>query len=185
VLCAAPGAISGTIQKTSQLLYARAVGNIQQTIELQVQEDFLDRLATTRPVQALAELVWNWLDADARCVRVEFDRDPSGLLRSIRVRDDAYGIAYDEAPTFFRKLGGSWKRERKRSRHENRILHGEEAKGRFRALAFGRVAEWKVTIPSTTDPAVSLGTYKVTIIRDRPRQATISDCLPAPSSANR
>jgi hypothetical protein len=55
---------------------------MQQTIELQVQEDFLDRLATTRPVQALAELIWNALDADAKHVRVEFDHDPSGLLQS-------------------------------------------------------------------------------------------------------
>jgi len=56
--------------------------------DVQVQSDFLERLATARPVQAIAELVWNAFDADATDVRVEFDRDASGLLQAIRVRDD-------------------------------------------------------------------------------------------------
>jgi hypothetical protein len=158
---------------------------MQQTIELQVQEDFLDRLATTGPVQALAELIWNSFDADAQNVRVEFDHDASGLLQAIRVRDDGYGIAYDDAPTFFRNLGGSWKRERRRTRYENRILHGAEGKGRFRALALGRVADWHIRIPSTADRAAPLVEYTVTIIRDRPRQATISDPQPVGDSAKR
>jgi hypothetical protein len=158
---------------------------MKQTIELEVQEDFLDRLATTRPVQALSELIWNSLDADAKTVRVEFDHDPSGLLQAIRVTDDGYGIAYDDAPTFFRRLGGSWKRERKRTRYENRILHGEEGKGRFRALALGRVADWHIRIPSSAEPAAPLIEYTVTIVRDRPRQATISDPQPAGGTAHR
>jgi hypothetical protein len=148
---------------------------MQQTIEIQVQEDFLDRLATARPVQALAELLWNSLDADAKDVRIEFDHDPSGLLQAIRVRDDGDGIAYDDAPTLFRNLGGSWKRGQKRTRREGRTLHGEEGKGRFRALALGRVVDWHISVPSTADPAAPLIEYTITIIRDRPRQAIVSD----------
>ncbi len=158
---------------------------MQQTVELQVQEDFVDRLATTRPVQALAELIWNSLDADSTTVKVEFDHDASGLLQAIRVRDDGYGIVHEDAPKFFQRLGGSWKRERKRTRFDSRILHGEEGKGRFRALALGRVAEWKVTVPSSADANSALETYIVTIIRDRPRQATISDPRPATGSSKR
>jgi hypothetical protein len=48
-----------------------------QQIEVEVQPDFLDRLASGRPVQALAELIWNAFDAEATDVRVEFDRDAS------------------------------------------------------------------------------------------------------------
>src|SRR4051812_12389935 len=122
------------------------------TFDVEVQADFLERLATARPVQAVAELIWNAFDADAKDVRVEFDRDASGLLQAVRVRDDGHGIPYDEAPSLFTKLGGSWKRERKRSRHENRLLHGEEGKGRFRALALGRVVDWHVTVPAEPTP---------------------------------
>jgi hypothetical protein len=156
-----------------------------QTFELEVQQDFVERLATARPLQALSELIWNAFDADATDVRVEFDRDASGLLRTIRVRDDGYGIPYEEARSLFTNLGGSWKRARKRSRHENRLLHGEEGKGRFRALALGRVVDWNVTVPGTTAPGAALIRYRITIIGDAPRQATCSDPVPSPDGAHR
>ena len=155
---------------------------MQHTFDVEVQADFLERLAAARPVQALAELTWNAFDADAKDVRIEFDRDASGMLQAIRVRDDGHGIPYAEAPALFTKLGGSWKRERKRSRLENRILHGEEGKGRFRALALGRVVDWQITTPAETEGA-PLVRYTITIVRDRPRQATISDPVPAPDGA--
>lgn len=156
-----------------------------QTIQLQVQEDFIDRLAVARPVQALSELIWNAFDADAKDVRVEFDRDASGLLRGIRVRDDGYGISREDAPDFFMRLGGSWKRERRRTRFENRALHGEEGKGRFRALALGRVVDWHITVPSNGRPDSPLIRYTISIIRDRPREALISDAQPANDQARR
>ena len=59
-----------------------------QQIQIEIQADFLQRLVTTRPVQALVELIWNSLDAEAKDVRVEFDRDPAERLVSIRVVDD-------------------------------------------------------------------------------------------------
>ena len=65
------------------------------------------------------------------------------------------------------------------------MLHGEERKGRFRALALGRVVDWRVTVPSGPEPAAPLIEYTITIIRDRPRHATISDTKPASDSAKR
>lgn len=79
------------------------------------------------------------------------------------------------------KLGGSWS-ERRRSPFENRVLHGEEGKGRLRALALGRVVGWHVTVHS--GPASPLVRYTITIIRDRPHQAIISDPTP-PVNARR
>jgi C4-dicarboxylate-specific signal transduction histidine kinase len=91
---------------------------MQHTFDVEVQADFLERLAAARPVQALAELTRNAFDADATDVRIEFDRDASGLLQAVRVRDNGHGIPYAEAPALFTKLGGSWKRDKKRSRLE-------------------------------------------------------------------
>ena len=34
---------------------------------VEVQPDFLERQSKARPVQAVAELIWNGLDADGRC----------------------------------------------------------------------------------------------------------------------
>src|SRR6266480_3061493 len=105
--------------------------------EVQAQEDFIEKLAAARPAQALAELVWNGLDAEATKVSIEIDRGALGL-KAIRLRDNGHGIPPEEAEGLFSHLGGSWKRNTKKSRNGKRVLHGEEGKGRFRALALGR-----------------------------------------------
>lgn len=173
--------------RPDELIYSGALSkahdHMQHTFDVEVQADFLERLAAARPIQALAELTWNAFDADATDVRIEFDRDASGLLQAVRVRDNGHGIPYAEAPALFTKLGGSWKRDTKRSRLENRVLHGEEGKGRFRALALGRVVDWHITTADAGSPDAPLVRYTITIVRDRPRQTTISDPVPAPEGA--
>src|SRR5712692_10263436 len=101
--------------------------------EVQAQEDFVEKLAAARPTQALAELVWNGLDAEATKVSIEVDRGALGL-KAIRVRDNGHGIAPEEAEALFSHLGGSWKRVARLPRHGKRARHGQEGKGRFRAL---------------------------------------------------
>ncbi len=46
----------------------------------------------TRPIQALTELVWNALDADAFDVKVDVIQNPLGGIDAIRVTDDGLGI---------------------------------------------------------------------------------------------
>ncbi|MGC1699967.1 MAG: hypothetical protein WA796_14785 [Pseudolabrys sp.] len=65
-------------------------------------------------------------------------------MRSITVRDSGHRIPHDEVGTLFGRLGGSWK-VRGRSKGKSRFLHGKEGKGRFKALALGRVVDWTVT----------------------------------------
>jgi hypothetical protein len=59
----------GAFQKSPGGHGVAATGNRKtmsnQVIEIQVQGDFIERLTSARPVQALAELVWNALDSDA------------------------------------------------------------------------------------------------------------------------
>ena len=44
----------------------------QQQYPVEVQSDFLEKITRAKPVQALAELIWNGLDADAGRVSVSF-----------------------------------------------------------------------------------------------------------------
>lgn len=76
---------------------------------IEVQPDFLQRQANAQPVAALAQLIWNGLDADATTIRVDFEDDKLGGMAKIIVTDDGHGIPHAEAPTLFRYLGGSWK----------------------------------------------------------------------------
>ena len=80
---------------------------------------------------------------------------------SVTVRDNGHGIPHQEVPALFGRLGGSWKVSQ-RSKTKSRFLHGKEGKGRFKALALGRVSQWKVTYLEGKETL----RYKVVIIRD-------------------
>ena len=141
-----------------------------QVVTLNVQEDFAEKLATGRPVQAVAELVWNGLDAEATAIKVTAEDGELGL-RSITVQDNGHGMSHEEAVGYFENLGGSWKKVTNLSKNGKRHLHGKEGRGRLRALALGRVAEWFVT---GKDAAGILITFTVTIVRDDVRSARIT-----------
>lgn len=111
---------------------------------VEVRPDFLERQTKAQPVQALAELIWNALDADANRVSVEFEPDQLGGVSKIIVSDNGTGILFADAPALFRNLGGSWKRQRTTTHTLNRQLHGREGRGRFKAFALGDVIDWKV-----------------------------------------
>lgn len=111
---------------------------------IEVQSDFLEKITRAKPVHALAELLWNSLDADASAVTVGFEDNHLGVMSKIIVRDNGTGIRFDKAAELFKSLGGSWKRMRART-DEGRFLHGQDGRGRFKAFALGRYAEWDVT----------------------------------------
>jgi hypothetical protein len=143
----------------------------EQRYKVEVQGDHLARLASARPIQAIAELVWNGLDADATKVEVIAEAGDLGL-KAVIVSDNGHGIPHEEAAGLFKKLGGSWKaRGGVRSQNLGRMLHGQEGKGRFKALALGRVSDWQVTYANKG----KLFRYTITLIRDDLVDVRISD----------
>ncbi|MGY3452040.1 ATP-binding protein [Bradyrhizobium sp. USDA 4353] len=142
---------------------------------VKARSDFLAKQASAPPVMALAECVWNSLDADATRVDVEFQSGPLGLERII-VRDNGTGMTYDEAPGLFEGLGGSWKTFAARTKVAGRFLHGREGRGRFKAFALGRVADWRVTFQSGNE----LKSFQVSIIGDDLGRGSVSE----PAAAN-
>jgi DNA topoisomerase VI subunit B len=147
----------------------------EQIVILDMQEDFASKLGAGRPVQAITELIWNGLDAEATFVKVTAETDEL-KLNSITVRDNGHGMSRTEAVKLFRNLGGSWKKATNLSKNGRRRLHGKEGRGRLRALAIGRVAEW--TVVGRSDDG-ALEEFTVTIIRDDLRTARISASTPA------
>ena len=112
-------------------------------IHVTAKRDFLQSLTATRPLIALAELVWNGFDADSNQVEVHLDLNDMGGLETIRVRDFGYGIDHTKVETLFGSLGDSWKKEE--GRKNGRALHGKNGKGRFKAFALGEHVEWNTT----------------------------------------
>ncbi|WP_420441767.1 ATP-binding protein [Candidatus Palauibacter sp.] len=138
---------------------------------VEVQPDFLQRQTKARPIRAVAELVWNGLDADATRVDVRLFRNELGMTKIV-VRDNGHGIPYQEAPQFFTHLGGSWKEPGGTTKTKGRMLHGYEGRGRFKVFALGNVADWRVTY--RTDDG-DLRAYDITILADDIRRIRITD----------
>jgi hypothetical protein len=119
--------------------------NAVEHVPIAIQDDFLARQTRAQPIAALAELIWNSLDGEASCVDVEFKRaDLAGGLSSIVIYDDGEGFPRSEAAKLFGNLGGSWKRLTRRTKTKNRMVHGQEGRGRHKAFILGRSIVWKV-----------------------------------------
>lgn len=146
-----------------------------QQYPVEVQPDFLKKITGAKPVQALSELIWNGLDADASDVSVTLHYNELNTLSEVVIRDNGTGIPRGKAPEYFRRLGGSWKRPGAATTG-GRVLHGQEGRGRFKAFAIGDFAEWSVVYikDGTT------WTYKIEISAADIQHVSISDELEAP-----
>lgn len=149
----------------------RATTATRHSYTVEVQPDFLQRQTKARPIRAVAELVWNGLDADATRVDVRLFRNELGMTKIV-VRDNGHGIPYKDAPQFFTHLGGSWKKPGGKTKTKGRMLHGYEGRGRFKVFALGNVADWRVTY--RTDDG-DLRAYNITILADDIRRIRITD----------
>lgn len=107
-----------------------------QQIEIKVENDHIQRITSAKPLAAISELIWNAYDADAREVKVELEGGQLTKLGLVRIVDDGTGIPADEVETFFRSLGGSWKKRAGKT-SGGRSIHGEKGQGRFKAFALG------------------------------------------------
>jgi hypothetical protein len=153
-------------------------------ISVQVADDHLKKLATTRKaVDALSEIVWNSLDADALNVTVNLVENGLGGIDRIVIKDDGSGFSPLELDCAFTNLGDSWKRQTNRTRFTGRLLHGKEGQGRFKGLSLGLNVSWRTTWrdPSTEE----LRSHIISMNRDNPKVASIEeieDHFPAPGT---
>lgn len=130
------------------------------TLNLHAKQDFLERDASTRdPIRALAELVWNAHDADAKKIEVILERNDLGGLSGICVVDNGVGISAESAKHDFGNLGDSWKRGAHRTSQLKRAIHGKEGRGRLRFFSLAQRARWITT--SKSDAGLSSRTIEI------------------------
>lgn len=140
-------------------------------LELKAQHDALQKIATMRdPVKALAEFVWNALDADATEVSVELVRNALGGIDAITIRDNGCGITLQHALADFENLGASWKRKTQRTR-SSRVLHGKEGQGRLRFFSLAQKAVWT----SVYDDAGKLKKLSIEIAAGSLHKSTVNE----------
>lgn len=95
-----------------------------------------------RPVKALAEAIWNSLDAGADHVGVEFEFTAMEAISAIIVTDDGAGMNGERADLDFRTYGDSWKARIDARTHNGRSIHGQRGQGRYEILNLGTSAQW-------------------------------------------
>ena len=141
---------------------------------VEIQQDFLERQAKAQPILAVAELIWNGLDADATRIDVDIEKNALGQIDKIIVIDNGDGIPYEKAAELFQRLGGSWKKHGTQTNRLNRLLHGQEGRGRFKAFSLGMVVDWKVVYRNKK------GTfrYDISILESDIRRVRITEKTP-------
>ena len=137
---------------------------------VEVQPDFLRRQSKTKPIQAIAELIWNGLDADASSVDVQLERTELGIDKII-IQDNGHGIPHQNASQLFTCLGGSWKKTDRQIK-KGRMLHGYQGQGRFKAFALGRVVVWRVMYRNNID---ELRGYEISMLEDKINEVRITN----------
>ena len=113
-------------------------------------QDHLSQFTNRKPVDALVELIWNGLDAEADLVTVDFETasiapgDRELLhIAGITVEDNGHGISAEVANRAFPSLGDSWKKSLNgRTLNGKRALHGSRGRGRFFAYSLGHRVQW-------------------------------------------
>lgn len=127
-------------------------------LTLKAKNDHLQRVASTRDnIKAIAEYVWNALDADATQISVDLERTSLGGIVAIVIRDDGSGISQSRAEHDFESLGESWKLHAARTVKRGRAIHGKEGQGRLRFYSLAQKARW--TSVYETDE----GRFRITI----------------------
>ena len=147
--------------------------NYAHSVQLTIQNDLISKLGKTSLVDALIELIWNALDADALNVKVVFESNGLGSLKSIKIIDDGVGIPFPDAKNIFKNLGGSKKKNKLKSELYGRFLHGKEGKGRLKAFSLGATVNWTITYRD--ESLNKFFTYKVGMHLNNPSDVKISD----------
>ena len=149
-------------------------------LTLKAGHDHLQKIASTRDfIKAIAEFVWNALDADATDVSVELARNALGGLEGIVVRDNGIGISKVRADHDFESLGDSWKITASRTPVLARAIHGKAGQGRLRFFSLAKRAQW-TTVYSENDNVFAL---TIEISADALETARVSEPTPAERGA--
>ncbi len=144
------------------------------TFTVTVEKDHISKLTHVSPINALSELIWNGLDAEATAIAISFVTAGVGVS-ALTLEDNGHGISYEDAIALFGKLGGSWKRDKKQTSNRHRILHGREGQGRFRSFAIGSLVRWE----SVYDSDEGRHAFSIIGTLEEINRFTLTDPVPA------
>lgn len=139
-------------------------------IDLGVEKDHIESLTRASGGNAISELIWNSLDADATLINIEYVRNGLNSIDEITLSDNGSGIDYTKAKDVFSRLGGSEKKAKSTS-PGGRPYHGKEGKGRYKSLALGDL----ITFTSRYRNSIGINEFSITLDRNNLTHSEMSD----------
>lgn len=153
-------------------------------VQIHAGQDHLAQFGRRKPIDAVAELIWNGLDAEADTVDVALETSSLGgsdrdlfYVTKVTVTDNGHGMDPETAAKAFPSLGDSWKKNLNgRTKNGLRTSHGRLGRGRFFVYSLGHRARWTSVASDGAD-----GFTKVEITGDASRidGFTIEPAIPS------
>jgi hypothetical protein len=135
-----------------------------------VEQDHIESLTRASGINAISELIWNALDADATEIRINYKKNILGKYEELTIEDNGHALDYSSAEEVFKKIGGSAKKQKIVSPN-GRSFHGKEGKGRYKAFAIGDLVQFE-SIYSTKGKSSKIN---INIDRNDLRKPILSD----------
>ena len=133
------------------------------THRIEAAEDHLARIVGSKPINGVAELIWNALDADATVVKIDLFVSELGGLERVVVADNGSGFPASDVDGLFGRVGGSWKHSvsDRKTRLQKRMLHGDKGEGRWKAFSIGESCKWESVSADEIDGLNHLVTVRI------------------------
>lgn len=103
-------------------------------IKLDSGNKHIEKITRSTAENAIAEIIWNSLDADADNIDLKINYDGLGNIEYITISDDGCGLPFDEFKNNYCQLGFSMKPVSKKTPKFG-LLHGKKGEGKFKILS--------------------------------------------------
>jgi hypothetical protein len=142
-------------------------------IDIKLSKDYItDNFSGDNYLDAIMEIVWNSIDADASEISIDLTSNVIGSgIDSLSITDNGHGIEYEKIQEYLKELGKSAKKNSHKS-PKGRIYHGKKGKGRFYFLNIGEKIKWETV---ARDKNGKLNFYEITSNRQNPNRMYFSD----------
>jgi len=98
--------------------------------------------------QAIAEYIWNGFDANADTIEIDYVANALGLLESLTIADNGYGINFERLQQKFDPFYESEKSLQIVAPKHTSKMHGRNGVGRLTFFTFAHDATWQTTYQS-------------------------------------